>query len=113
MGTEYYHTLIEKGGKVLGYGNVITENDWQIMGNENNRAICPPEENGSGTKQPRSLTLRLYGCHLTRFRRHLSPKPDLFTKQPHGHCLDWEKPGRSAQPVAASRRNPFDSSSPS
>jgi len=31
--------------------------------------------------------------------------------QPHGHCLDWEKPGRSAQPVAASRRNPFDSSS--
>ena len=41
----------------------------------------------------------------------MSPKPDLFTKQPHGHCLDWEKPGRSAQPVAASRRNPFDSSS--
>ena len=49
--------------------------------------------------------------NITRFRRHLSPKPDLFTKQPHGHCLDWEKPGRSAQPVAASRRNPFDSSS--
>ena len=22
--------------------------------------------------------------------------------QPHGHCLDWEKPGRSAQPVAVS-----------
>ena len=50
MGTEYYHTLIEKGGKVLGYGNVITENDWQIMGNENNRAICPPEEKWIGYK---------------------------------------------------------------
>ena len=33
------------------------------------------------------------------------------TKQPHGHCLDWEKPGRSAQPVAAIGEIPFDSSS--
>ena len=40
------------------------------------------------------------------------PEPVRTTgKQPHGHCLDWDKPGRSAQPVAASRRNPFDSSS--
>ena len=50
MGTEYYHTLIEKGGKVIGYGNVITADDWQIMGNENNRAICPPEEKWIGYK---------------------------------------------------------------
>ena len=50
MGTEYYHTLIEKGGKVIGYGNVITENDWQILGHENNRAICPPEEKWIGYK---------------------------------------------------------------
>jgi hypothetical protein len=25
--------------------------------------------------------------------------------QPHGQCLDWEKPGRSAQPVAVIRRH--------
>ncbi len=42
--------LIEKVGKVIGYVNVITENDWQIMGNENNRAICPPEEKWIGYK---------------------------------------------------------------
>ena len=50
MSAEYYHTLIEKGGKVIGCGNVITENDWQIMGHENNRAICPPEEKWIGYK---------------------------------------------------------------
>ena len=56
--------------------------------------------------QPRRLTPEITGWLASpvdgRFRRHLSPKPDLFTKQPHGHCLDWEKPGRSAQPVAVS-----------
>jgi uncharacterized small protein (DUF1192 family) len=50
MGTEYYHTLIEKGGKVIGYGNVITENDWQIIGHENGLAIRPPEKKWIGYK---------------------------------------------------------------
>ena len=48
MGTEYYHTLIEKGGKVLGYGNVITENDSADYGERSNRAPGLPEEKWIG-----------------------------------------------------------------
>lgn len=42
----------DEGGQALHDwdGDVITENDWQIMGNENNRAICPPEEKWIGYK---------------------------------------------------------------
>lgn len=48
--SETYRSLIEKGGKVIDYGDTICESDWQILGHENNRAICPPEDKWIGYK---------------------------------------------------------------
>lgn len=47
---EYYHTLIEKGGRVLGYGEVVQATDYQILGHKNNEAQTPPDEKWIGWK---------------------------------------------------------------
>jgi hypothetical protein len=48
--TEYYHTLVERGGKVVGYGEIIRATDWQVLGHKNNEGICPPEKRWIGWK---------------------------------------------------------------
>lgn len=43
--TEYYHTLIEQGGRVLRvYDDVVLETDYQILGHKDNEAQSPPDE---------------------------------------------------------------------
>lgn len=32
--TEYYHTLLEKGGRILRDGEVVQETDYQILGHK-------------------------------------------------------------------------------
>lgn len=48
--TEYYHTLLEKGGRVLDYGEVVQETDYQILGHKKNEAQTPPEKKWIGWK---------------------------------------------------------------
>lgn len=57
-----YESLVANGGIVVGYNDVIRDSDWQIMGNEKNRAICPPEKKWVGWKTipfPHPTFLRL------------------------------------------------------
>ena len=49
--TEYYHTLMEKGGRVLrSYVDVVQATDFQILGHKNNEAQCPPDDKWIGWK---------------------------------------------------------------
>ena len=41
---EYYHTLLENGGRLLKDGEVVHETDYQILGHKNNEAQTPPEK---------------------------------------------------------------------
>ena len=47
---ETFESLMGKGAKVIGYGNIILETDFQILGHKNNWAICPPEKKWIGWK---------------------------------------------------------------
>lgn len=49
--TEYYHTLLEKGGRLLNDGEVVQETDYQILGHKNNEAQTPPEKKWIGWKK--------------------------------------------------------------
>lgn len=65
--TEYYHTLLEKGGYVIGYGHTILATDYQVLGHKDNEAICPPEERWIGWKTipfPHPTFVRLPQGHL-------------------------------------------------
>lgn len=49
--TEYYHTLMGKGGRVLrSYGDVVLETDYQILGHKDNEAQTPPDKQWVGWK---------------------------------------------------------------
>ena len=49
--TEYYHTLLENGGRLLKDGEVVHETDYQILGHKNNEAQTPPEKKWIGWKK--------------------------------------------------------------
>ena len=51
MTTEYYHTLIEKGGRHLKDGEIVQETDYQILGFKNNEAQTPPDKKWIGWKK--------------------------------------------------------------
>lgn len=48
---EYYHTLLENGGRLLKDGEVVHETDYQILGHKNNEAQTPPEKKWIGWKK--------------------------------------------------------------
>lgn len=49
--TEYYHTLLEKGGRLLKDGEVVHETDYQILGHKKNEAQTPPDKKWIGWKK--------------------------------------------------------------
>ena len=71
---DYYHTLIARGGKPVGYGQTILATDHQILGHKNNEAQCPPEEKWIGW-------VKVPFPHPTFVR--LPPAPDVEPLQPN------------------------------
>jgi hypothetical protein len=49
--TEYYHTLLEKGGRHLKDGEIVRETDYQILGHRKNEARTPPDKKWIGWKK--------------------------------------------------------------
>lgn len=50
MADETFESLCASGGQVLGYGEVVRDTDYQILGHSGNTAISPPEERWIGWK---------------------------------------------------------------
>ena len=66
---EYYHTLLENGGRLLKDGEVVHETDYQILGHKNNEAQTPPEKkNGSDGRRHRAFRIRLLSVCLKVLR---------------------------------------------
>lgn len=63
--TEYYHTLLEKGGRLLKDGEVVRETDYQILGHKENEAQTPPDMKWVGWKKaqgfPHPVFIRMPG----------------------------------------------------
>jgi hypothetical protein len=49
--TEYYHTLLEKGGRHLKDGEIVRETDYQILGHRKNEVQTPPDKKWIGWKK--------------------------------------------------------------
>ena len=45
---ETFGTLMDRGGKILCYGETVRETDWQVYGHLDNMAVRPPENKWIG-----------------------------------------------------------------